>query len=166
MKSLLNKYSYFWISLVIIFIDQLSKFFIRKFLDVGQVVKITKKLVWITYVRNTGAAFSFSFGSHLLNKIIFIIITIAAIVLIINLFNKSKTKIEKVIYAMILGGALGNLIDRIALGSVTDFIWCDFPDVIMTRWPVFNIADSCIVVAIILMMAYSLFHRKETVEDR
>ncbi|MCK4695008.1 MAG: signal peptidase II [Candidatus Cloacimonetes bacterium] len=166
MKTLVNRYSYFWISLVLIFIDQLSKYFIRKFLDVGEVIKVTKKLVWITNIQNTGAAFSFSFGSHLLNKIIFIIITIAAIVLIIYLFNKSKTKIEKVTFAMILGGALGNLIDRILLGSVTDFIWCDFPDVIMIRWPVFNIADSCIVIAIILMMVYTLFHRKETVEDR
>ncbi len=62
---------------------------------------------------------------------------------------------------MILGGAFGNLIDRIFFGGVTDFIWWDFPDFIMERWPVFNIADSSIVVAICLLVVYYLFFREE-----
>ena len=70
-----------------------------------------------------------------------------------------KNKLEIFYFALILGGALGNLIDRIFIGSVTDFIWCDFPDIIMTRWPIFNIADSSIVIAMILMIASTLFHK-------
>ena len=58
---------------------------------------------------------------------------------------------------MILGGAIGNLTDRIIFGSVTDFIWCDFPDFIMQRWPIFNIADSSIVIAMILLFISTIF---------
>ena len=58
------------------------------------------------------------------------------------------------------------MIDRIILGKVTDFLWLDFPDVIMDRWPVFNIADSSIVVAIAIMAVYILFFNKKTEEDK
>jgi len=138
---------------------------IRTYLEPGQIIKLSPKFIWLTFVRNTGAAFSFSFGNPLLNRILFIIISIIAIFFIIYLSIKSKNRIEIFSFALILGGAIGNLIDRILMGSVTDFIWCDFPDVIMTRWPVFNIADSSIVIAIVLMIASTLF-QKEKIEEK
>ena len=85
--------------------------------------------------------------------------------MIVYLSAKSKNKLEIFSFALILGGAIGNLIDRIFMGSVTDFIWCDFPDVIMMRWPVFNIADSSIVIAIVLMIASTIFI-KETHKEK
>ena len=117
-------------------------------------------------MQNTGAAFSLSFGPPGFNKIIFIILSLLAIFLIFYFLSKASSKIEKISFALILGGAVGNLIDRIVLGSVTDFIWCDFPDVIMTRWPVFNIADSSIVIAITTMVIYTIFHRNKAVEEK
>ena len=162
----MKKYAYLWITLVVIIIDQVSKLLVWNLLELGEIVKITPKIIWITYVQNTGAAFSISFGTPGLNKIVFIFVSLLAIFLIFYLLSKTSSKIEKISFALILGGALGNLIDRIALGSVIDFIWCDFPDVIMTRWPVFNIADSSIVIAIAIMVVYTIFHRDKAVEEK
>lgn len=162
----MKKYVYLWITLLVIIIDQCSKLLVRNLLELGEIIKITPKILWITYVQNTGAAFSLSFGTASFNKIIFIILSLLAIILIFYFLFKANSKIEKISFALILGGAMGNLIDRIILGSVTDFIWCDFPDAIMTRWPVFNIADSSIVIAITIMVAYTIFHRDKAVEER
>ncbi len=161
MKKLLKELPYLWVTLIIIVIDQVSKFVVRSTIEPGQVIKITPKLIWLNFVQNTGAAFSFSFGNQLLNRILFIVISTVAIILIVYLSAKSKNKLEIFSFALILGGAVGNLIDRIFIGSVTDFIWCDFPDVIMTRWPIFNLADSSIVIAIVLMIASTIFIKEK-----
>ena len=161
MKKLAKLLPFYWVSLIVIILDQISKYVVRDFLELGQIIKLSPKLIWLTYVQNTGAAFSFSFGNPLLNRILFIIISFIAITFIIYLSIKSKNRLELLSFALILGGALGNLVDRIFIGSVTDFIWCDFPDIIMTRWPVFNIADSSIVIAIVLMIASTLFQKEK-----
>ena len=163
---MVNRYRYFLISLTVIFLDQISKNIIRNTLEIGQVLKITNKFFWITNVQNTGAAFSLSLSNPVVNKFFFIIISILAIIFLIILIIKSRSKIEKIVFALILGGASGNLIDRIILGSVTDFLWCDFPDVIMERWPVFNLADSSIVIAITILIFYTVFFSKKSVEDK
>ena len=165
MTKLVKLLPYSWVSLIVIFIDQVSKYVVRISIEPGQIIKLSPKLIWLTLVQNSGAAFSFSFGNPLLNRILFITISIIAIVFIIYLSNKSKNKLEIFSFALILGGAIGNLIDRIFMGSVTDFIWCDFLDVIMIRWPVFNLADSSIVIAIGLMIISTFLH-KETDEER
>lgn len=165
MRRLVKLIPYYWISLIVIIFDQVSKYVIRSSIEPRQVIKLTPKLIWFTSIQNTGAAFSFSFGNPLLNRILFIIISIIAIILVVYLSAKSKNKLEIFSFALILGGAIGNLVDRIFMGSVTDFIWCDFPDVIMTRWPVFNIADSSIVIAIVLMIASTIFI-KETHKEK
>ncbi len=170
MVSLLNKFvkllPFYWVSLIVIIFDQISKYVVRNSIDPGEIIKLTPKLIWLTLVQNTGAAFSFSFGNPLLNRILFIIISTLAIILIIYMSIKSKNRIEILSFALIIGGAIGNLIDRIIMGSVTDFIWCDFPDVIMTRWPIFNIADSSIVIAIFLMIISMLFHKEREREPQ
>jgi len=173
-KKLVKLLPYSWVSLIVIILDQASKYIVRASLELRDIIEITPKFIWLTYVQNTGAAFSFSFGNPLLNRILFIIISIIAIIVIVYLSAKSKNKLEIFSFALILGGAIGNLVDRILLGSVTDFIWCDFPDVIMhrwpyvimTRWPVFNIADSSIVIAIVLMIASTLFQREKIEEKK
>ncbi len=166
MKRLVKLLPYGWVSLIVIIIDQVSKYVVRNSIEPGQIIKLTPKLIWLTFVQNTGAAFSFSFGNPLLNRILFIIISIIAIIFIVHLSAKSKNKLEIFSFALILGGAIGNLIDRVIMGSVTDFIWCDFPDVIMIRWPVFNFADSSIVIAIILMVGSTLFYKEKHKEKK
>ena len=161
MRKLAKLLPFYWVSLIVIILDQTSKYAVRDLLEPGEIIKLSPKFIWFTYVQNTGAAFSFSFGNPLLNRILFIIISFIAITFIIYLSIKSKNRLELLSFALILGGALGNLVDRILLGSVTDFIWCDFPDIIMIRWPVFNIADSSIVIAIVLMIASTLFQKEK-----
>ena len=73
-----NNLIYLWISLGIIVFDQFTKYLIRSNLEYGEILRITPKLIWITYVKNTGAAFSFSFGSIGVNRIIFISVSILA----------------------------------------------------------------------------------------
>lgn len=164
-KKLVKLLPFYWVSLIVIILDQVSKYVVKSSIEPGQIIKLSPKLIWLTSIQNTGAAFSFSFGNPLINRILFIIISFIAVTFIIYLSIKSKNRLEIFSFALILGGALGNLVDRIFIGSVTDFIWCDFPDIIMTRWPVFNIADSSIVIAIILMIASILF-QKERHEEK
>ncbi|MEA2095560.1 MAG: signal peptidase II [Candidatus Cloacimonadota bacterium] len=165
MKKLVKLLPFYWVSLIVIILDQVSKYVVKSSIEPGQIIKLSPKLIWLTSIQNTGAAFSFSFGNPLINRILFIIISFIAVTFIIYLSIKSKNRLEIFSFALILGGALGNLVDRIFIGSVTDFIWCDFPDIIMTRWPVFNVADSSIVIAIILMIASILF-QKERHEEK
>lgn len=156
-KFIRQNISFFWLSLLIIVLDQLTKYLVRTHIKFHDIIYVTPKFFWLTNVRNTGAAFSFSFGSPDLNRVIFLIVSSVASVLLIYIILVSRQKIEAVAYSLILGGAIGNLVDRIIFGSVTDFLWCDFPDFIMERWPVFNLADSSIVIAITILIIYSLF---------
>jgi signal peptidase II len=148
---------YWWISLLVLASDQISKILVRSSIEYGSIIKLTPEFIWLTHVHNTGAAFSFSLGSDLVNRYFFIIVSIIAIVIIIFLNRKTTSKVENIAFSLILGGALGNFVDRIVFGHVTDFIWADFPDFIMERWPVFNLADSCIVIAIMILLVNTLF---------
>ena len=158
----MQKLKYLFITIFIVLLDQISKYEVRHLIKYGQVIKVTPKFLWITNITNKGAAFSLSFGSSELNRIIFIIVSIITIFIISYLGYKSKSKIETTAFFLILGGAFGNLIDRIFNGGVTDFIWTDFPDIIMERWPIFNVADSSIVIALGLIIIESLFFAKKT----
>ena len=157
--------SYLLITYFVILLDQITKFIIELTIKPGQIIRITDKFFWLTFVQNSGAAFSLSTGNKLINRLFFIAVTIVAVVLIYRFYRKTEKAIEKIAFALILGGAIGNLIDRIYLGKVTDFLWCDFPDFIMQRWPVFNIADSSIVVAISLLLIFFVFFKK-SLEDK
>lgn len=161
----MKKTGYFLLAIFILVLDQVSKYLIRLNFVEGETLKITPQYLWITYVENTGASFSFSLGSDNLNRILFSIITFLACILVTYLLLKAKHSLEQTGFALVLAGALGNLIDRLMKGSVTDFINCDFPDFIMQRWPIFNVADSSLVVAIFLLSIYFLFveNRKKAV---
>lgn len=116
----------------------------RPFLIAGIVVivdQITKAIATthLTLVRNTGAAF----GLFRDQTIIFILISAAAIIFIGFYLIKKKTSYYLPL-ALILGGAVGNLIDRLRFGYVVDFIDLRF-------WPVFNVADSCITIGAVIL---------------
>jgi signal peptidase II len=157
----MRKYKYFLITILVLILDQLSKFYIRSSMVPGESWKITPKFIWITFVENTGAAFSFSLGSVSLNRILFSIVTVIAILVLGFMVVKTRNKVEAVAFSMVMGGASGNLIDRLWLGRVTDFVNCDFPDFIMERWPIFNVADSSIVVGVSLLVIYYVFFEKK-----
>lgn len=126
---------------VILFLDQLTKFIATRFLAYNQSLPVIKGVFHLTLIHNTGAAF----GILKNQTSLFIFSSITAIILIyFGLKDKKYKKSYKFSLSLILAGALGNLIDRISLGYVVDFL--DF-----RVWPVFNLADSAITVGAILL---------------
>jgi len=149
-------YKYLLISAVVLLLDQLSKYAVWHYMPFG-VRPVWGDLFILTHVQNTAAAFSLSVGSPLFNRIFFTTVSIILIFIVFWFIKKADNVWERFSFALILGGAMGNTLDRIILGSVTDFLDFDFPDVIMERWPIFNLADSSIVCAVIILLVYTLF---------
>jgi len=133
----------------IIFLDQITKFFATKYLQLNTPVVIINNFLNFTLVHNRGAAFG-----NFQNQLLFLVfISIFAIVLIFyNLRDKKNSTIFKLSLSLILGGAIGNLIDRLRFGFVIDFL--DF-----RIWPVFNLADSVITLAAFLLARELLFRK-------
>jgi signal peptidase II len=131
----------FLILALVVFLDQTSKFFITRTLTPQHSLPVIKGIFHLTLVHNRGAAF----GILKDQLFLFIIVTIAAIVMIIlSLKEKGCRKIQIVSLSLILAGSIGNLVDRIFFGYVIDFL--DF-----RVWPVFNIADSAISIGAVLL---------------
>ena len=128
--------------LIIVALDQLTKLLVREFMQPSQSIPIIKNIFHITYTHNTGTFFGLMQGANTL-FIWFSIIIIGVVIYLFDSFNK----VESSFFALIMGAAIGNLIDRIAYGHVVDFL--DF-----RIWPVFNIADCVISVCVILLIIY------------
>jgi len=140
---------YFIISFLILAIDLFTKYLVQKNMQPYQTIPVIDNIFHITYVQNTGAAFSILKGKTLFFTVVsFAVILVIAFVLI---KYPIKHKVFGIIMAMILGGALGNLVDRLRLGYVVDFL--DF-----RVWPVFNIADCAIVLGVIILAYLITFH--------
>ena len=141
----------FLIALTVIGVDQLSKYLVRANMELGQSIP-SEGLVRLTYATNTGGAFGlFANQTFLLSLAAVLAITI--LVLYLRYLPRGSTLLH-VGLGLDLGGAIGNLIDRVRLGEVTDFI-----DI--GAWPVFNLADSAIVVGTFLIAYYLLFAAKK-----
>ncbi len=137
-------------TIIFLTLDILSKLIISKYISINESIKIIGKFLNITNVRNTGVAWSLFDNQTLLVLIVSIIVIIGIIIYIKK--NKPNTNIEKISYSMILGGALGNLIERLIHGYVTDFI-----DIYIFNYnyPIFNLADTFIVIGAILLIIIS-----------
>lgn len=137
----------FLIALSVVGVDQLSKYLIRANMEMGQSIP-REGPVGLHYTTNTGGAFGlFANQAFLLSMAA--VIGIAVLVLYLR-YLPPRSTLLKVGLGLDLGGAIGNLIDRLRLGAVTDFI-----DI--GAWPVFNLADSAIVVGTFLIAFYLLF---------
>ena len=132
--------------IVCFFIDQFIKNIIINVLSVGESVSIIKNFLSITYVRNSGAAFSILES----NTILLILISIFALIFIFNYLSKDKlNSFESVLYGVLSGGICGNLFDRIVYRSVIDYL--DF-NIFGYRFPIFNFADTLIVISMFLII--------------
>ena len=145
-------------------LDQFSKMAIRNlFAKIDMhTIPVFGNFFRLTFVENSGAVFGIDPQLGNLTNIILLILHIIAIAVIIYLFLKNKHALPRFSFTLILSGAFGNLIDRIIFGRVTDFLDVDFFNLTIgnwhiDRWYVFNIADSCIVVGVILLIIYYLF---------
>ena len=131
-------------------IDLGSKQLINHLMKVGDSIKVINNFFYITYTENKGAAWSILEDK----RILLLIITVFVLFLINKYMNKEElSKIENFTYGMIIGGIIGNLFDRVFYGSVVDFL--DFK-IFGYDYPVFNLADSFIVIGIILLMIISI----------
>ncbi len=143
------------ISSIIIFLDYLTKKIIVSKIMLNESISVLPFLN-IVHVQNRGAAFSIL--SNLGNKY-FIGISVIAIIAIVVYLSRLPKGLELVALSLILGGAVGNLIDRINIGKVTDFI-----DVYVGEWhwPAFNVADSALTIGIILFLLVNIKQGKVT----
>ena len=152
---------FFIIAAVVIILDQLTKLWVTSVSKVGDTFAQFGNL-YFTHIQNTGAAF----GIFQDQTIFLSIIALIGLVIIILFYRYiSLSSITGIIaLGMVFGGAIGNLIDRIRIGYVTDFIyvrlWSD------VFWPAFNIADSSISVGICLLIWFILISFKKETKDK
>jgi signal peptidase II len=126
---------------VAIALDQLTKHTLGTWIQPGQVRHVIPGLK-LVYERNTGVAFSFLAGT---GALVYVVTGLALIALIAFLLMRPGRRLLWLPTGLFVGGAIGNLIDRVARGSVIDFIQ-------LPHWPAFNIADTCITFGVIILV--------------
>jgi signal peptidase II len=149
---------------LVILLDQATKAWIISTMRLYDSFAVIGGLFNITYVRNPGAAFGFlAAAPPLFRYIFFLAVTVAAILLILHYLRVSRTEAPFLVsaLALIMAGAVGNLIDRVRFGEVVDFL-----DVYIGayHWPAFNVADSAITVGAAILIVVLLRKRKERTE--
>ncbi|NTV50464.1 MAG: signal peptidase II [Geobacteraceae bacterium] len=146
------------IAIVGIIIDQITKIAIDRSMQLFDSIPVIENFFHITYVRNKGAAFSFLSNASWRLPFFIIVSTFASLVILVA-FRKLRDdqRLAHISLAMIFSGAVGNLIDRIRLGEVIDFL-----DVHWYRhhWPAFNVADSLICVGVFLLAIDMILEEK------
>lgn len=142
------------ISIILLCIDQISKLLVVNLLTKTNSITIIKNFFYLTYINNDGAAFSILVGK----RVLLILIAVLVIVMLIRYIKKNniQNKLELVSISLIIGGSLGNLMDRVVRGYVIDFL--DFK-IFNYNFPIFNIADTFIVIGVIMQLLKEL--RKE-----
>ncbi|WP_312600134.1 MULTISPECIES: signal peptidase II [Pseudomonas] len=157
-----GRLAWLWLSVVVVVLDQLSKAYFEEQLSLYQRIEVIPDLFSWTLAYNTGAAFSFLADHSGWQRWLFAAIAIAvSITLVVWLkrLGRNDTWIA-IALALILGGAIGNLYDRIVLGHVIDFVLVHWREHL---FPAFNLADSAITVGAI-MLALDMFRTKKTGE--
>ena len=142
-------------SLLIIILDQIIKFVVIQNMELYSSITIIKNFFNITYVQNIGAAFSILSGNVVFLSLISLNVLVAIYIYLSK--KKSFNKIQTITYSMLIGGIVGNMIDRIFRGFVIDYL--DF-SILKYNFPVFNFADICIVVSAIILLIFSIKEEK------
>jgi signal peptidase II len=134
------------IASAVFIVDQVIKFLVESSMRVGQSISLVPGLLDLTYIKNDGGAFGILGGSRL---ILLAGSAIAVVVVLWLLFSGRPTKLTTLGGGLILGGAAGNLLDRLGSGEVTDYVHFSF-------WYIFNAADAAIVVGVGLLLLTAL----------
>lgn len=153
------KMIYYVIALFVIAIDQISKWLIVKNMELGTSIPIIDNVLYITSHRNRGAAWGI-----LEDKMWFFYIITVVFVAFIVIYMKKYAKTDKLLgisLGLILGGAIGNFIDRVFRQEVVDFIHVY---IFSYNYPVFNIADSALCIGVVLIIIQTLLEGKKTKE--
>jgi signal peptidase II len=141
---------------MVIIADQATKFLIVASFSRGEELPITG-FMSLVLAYNSGAAFSFLAGAPGWQRWFFAIIAVIASAFLIFMLKRGGNRVQSAGFALILGGALGNLWDRIAIGKVVDFLLFHYGS---WSWPAFNVADSAITVGAALLILDSFRQRR------
>lgn len=142
---------------VLVVLDQLTKYFARLNLSDGNDFIIIKGVFRLTFLKNTGAVWGI-FSGHVNSAVVLTVVSIIILVFVLLMYFKTgytkKYRLIRIIMVLIVAGAIGNLIDRIAFGYVTDFLYFE-----LINFPVFNVADcyitlSCVAAVILMLTKY------------
>ena len=137
-------------------LDQLTKAWIRSSMSLNETIPVIGNVVRLTYIHNEGAAFGLSIGAYS-SQIFLVLATIAsALVLYLLLTSPRGERMQRIALALILGGALGNIIDRVRWSMVVDFIQVGIAG---HFWPIFNLADSAVTIGA-AMLAWTYLFRE------
>ncbi|MBR8834678.1 MAG: lipoprotein signal peptidase [Stigonema ocellatum SAG 48.90 = DSM 106950] len=140
----------FWIgALMVFFLDQLTKHWVVQTFRFGQTQPLIRGVFHLTYVTNTGAAFSLFAGK--VEWLRWLSLAVSCALIALALFGRALNRWDQVGYGLILGGAIGNGIDRFVLGHVVDFL-----DFRLINFPVFNLADTFINIGIVCLLISTL----------
>lgn len=137
------------IALLVIVLDHLTKWLVVRRLPFNHDVQIVGEWVMLTHIKNTGGAFGLFPGSTVP---LIVVSSIASVIIAILSFRLRHDRARLVALGLILGGAIGNLVDRVRQGRVTDFIHVGIPD--GPRWPIFNVADSAVSIGVVMLAWY------------
>jgi signal peptidase II len=141
------------IAVVVVALDRVTKLWVVKHVEPGHAIVVIPRVFRITHVLNSGAAFSmFEGAAHpLMVRQVLIWFSVAAVIVVIGILWKAgrTASLMSVSLALILGGAIGNLYDRVKLEYVVDFLEVH---IVHYHWPDFNVADSAIVVGACLLL--------------
>jgi signal peptidase II len=149
--------NWLWLSFIVLILDQATKRIVDTTMALQESIPLLP-MFQLTYLRNQGAAFSFLSSAGGWQRWFFIGLAITASALIVYWLRKltPAQRLEACAWSLVLGGALGNLIDRILYGYVIDFLDVFYGN---WHWPAFNVADSAITVGVTLLFIDSLFGR-------
>lgn len=151
---------YYWMALFVLIVDQGTKWLVVKKMSLYESITIIDQFFYLTSHRNRGAAF----GILQNQRWLFIVITFVVIGIIVYYLWKLKDKQPwlSMAFSLILGGSIGNLIDRIRTGEVVDFFHFQFGSY---HYPIFNVADSAIVIGVVILMIITLFYSEKETES-
>src|SRR5947199_2892090 len=153
-----------FLSLPLYALDQITKYWILHHLDADSNLPIIPRWFYLVNVTNTGAAF----GSFKNNNAFFIVLSLIAMVAVLSILLRKQAHPDvwrDLSLALLLAGVMGNLTDRIVHGHVTDFLLFNLHIRFANPWPAFNVADSCICIAVIFFIIHTL-RQKTAVHDR
>ena len=147
--------SWLWLSALVVLLDQVTKLLAELYLEPYPPLELLP-FFDLRLAYNTGAAFSFLADAGGWQRLFFIVLTTVVLVVLLRwLWRLPATqKVVAIGLSLVIGGAIGNLIDRIATGAVVDFLDFHYAG---WHWPAFNIADSAIVVGVALLLVDSFF---------
>jgi signal peptidase II len=155
-----NGYIFMAVAAAVVFVlDQLTKLWVTSAMEPGDMVPVVDGFARLRYTQNSGAAFGIFPDASGIISVLAMLIIIAILVAFVRLGHPGTLSVLAA--GLVVGGALGNLTDRLRLGSVVDFVDVYGPQIQIGdriyTWPVFNVADSAITVGVILVMAGILF---------